>query len=124
MKKNRGKMKNTPDPRHFSKKELKKLIDALFDYYKKTHIYESEFKTYYKNIKGLTEEEIYKIWTQGYSEDLIYAGVAINPKTNKLEIVITRPKDIGEPPPSEIDQAIIEELGLNEPTSKKKKQSK
>jgi len=108
--KNRGKRENTPDPKHFSKEELKKLIDALFNHYKQVHIYESDFKTYYKNIKGLTEEEIYEIWTQGYAEDLIYAGVSINPKTNKLELVITRPEDIGEPPPSEIDQAIKEEL--------------
>jgi len=119
MKKNKDNMENTPGPNRFSKEELKELIDGLFNYYKQVHIYESDFKNYYRNIKGLTEEEVYEIWTRGYAEDLIYVGVDINPKTNRLELVISRPEDIGEPPPSEIDQAIIEELGLDKPKSKK-----
>ncbi|MHC1628140.1 MAG: hypothetical protein ACXQTI_04860 [Candidatus Nezhaarchaeales archaeon] len=74
--------------RTFAYEELKRIINDLFDHYKKPWILEREFNSYLKT-KGYTDEEISEIWFQALGKGLVeIRGMRIG---SMYELVIYRP---------------------------------
>lgn len=53
-----------------SDEELKRIVDMLFNHFKKPWILESEFNNYLKS-KGFTDEEVNNIWFQAFRKGLV-----------------------------------------------------
>lgn len=67
--------------------ELAKLIKEVFSHYGKKELSEEEFIQYFQE-KGLSKDEIEKLWSEAHSQELISVGVwSISDPNNPLKII-------------------------------------
>ncbi|RLF05280.1 MAG: hypothetical protein DRJ60_05845 [Thermoprotei archaeon] len=79
--------------RLFSDEELKSIIEAVFNHYKKRNILKREFHRFLSS-KGFSDEDIEAAWFQAYKRGLVETGICL--VGTKPELVMFRPKDFEE----------------------------
>lgn len=88
----------------YTKEELKKIIDEIFDHYKKPQILENEYLQYLIIHKKMSRNQAEALIFEAYRNDLIYIGV--EEEYGKYIKIIYRPEDYELPPPSEMDKTL------------------
>jgi len=88
----------------YSREELKKVIDEIFEHYKKPQILEDEYLRYLVIYKKMTREEAEHLIFEAYRNDLIYIGV--EKEYGEYVKVIYRPEDYELPPPSKMNKIL------------------
>jgi len=94
------------NPDKYTKEELKKIIDEIFEYYKKLQITENEYLQYLATRKKMNREQAEALIYDAWRHDLIYIGATI--VKGKGKKVIWRPEDYEMPPPSELNDSLKE----------------
>ena len=75
--------------RQFTYKELKRIIDLLFDHFERPWILKREFKPYLE-AKGYSEEEIEEIWGRAFNKGLLL--LLSTPIDGDFELTIVKPE--------------------------------
>jgi len=78
----------------YDREFVRKLIDELFDRYKKPYIYENEYRVFFGS-KGYTPEEAWKIVFEAFKFGFIVIGIDVVSR-DKYVVCIWRPEGVEE----------------------------